>query len=415
MVNRTPIDPKRTIARPTQDEELDILRRIAKLTSSELDLTTVLNDVVDMVAALAEADSVFIYLFNDKRNMLALRASKVPHRKALGKVTLKAGEGITGWVARENTPVAIKKSAYLDPRFKTFDILPEDRYEAFLSVPIVYKGKPIGVLNIQHHAPHNYTESIVSFMVTIAGQVGGIIENARLYEESKQKAHQLDSLVKISSSFTSEKYLDEILNLAVVVTAEMMNSQICSIMLLDDKREQLMIKATHSLSDAYRTRPPLKVKNSLSGEVLASKKPRAVYDVKREANYVLHDLAARENLSSMLLVPMVIKDKSIGLITVYTPEPHEFSDEEINTLQMIANQAAVAIENTKLMEETLKMKEALETKKLIERAQAILMKMNDISADAAYRLIHKKSMDSCRPMKEIAEAILLASEFKVSA
>src|SRR3989338_11661374 len=192
----------------SQAEELKVLRRIAGFTSAELDLSTVLHDVVDMVAHLTQADSVFIYLLSDKKDSLILRASKVPRRRALGKVTLKVGEGITGWVARENTPVSIKKNAYLDPRFKTFDILPEDRYEAFLSVPIVYKGKPIGVINVQHHESCAYSPTLVSLMVIIASQVGGIIENARLYEESKRKAHQFDSLVKISHSITSEKYLD---------------------------------------------------------------------------------------------------------------------------------------------------------------------------------------------------------------
>ena len=79
---------------------------------------------------------------------------------------------------------------------------------------------------------------------------------------------------------------------------------------------------------------------------------------------------------------------------------------------MVANQAAVAVENTKLMEEALKVKEALETRKLIERAKGIIMKMNNLSEDSAYRIIHKKSMDSCRSMKEIAESIILMDEIQ---
>jgi len=112
------------------------------------------------------------------------------------------------------------------------------------------------------------------------------------------------------------------------------------------------------------------------------------------------------------VVPMVVKEKAIGIVNVYTKEPHHFTEEEINVLQMVANQAAVAVENTKLMEETLKAKEALETRKLIERAKGILMKMNNLSEDAAYRLIHKKSMDTCRCMKEIAESIILMAELQ---
>ncbi|HBR14116.1 MAG TPA: histidine kinase [Candidatus Omnitrophica bacterium] len=238
--------------------------------------------------------------------------------------------------------------------------------------------------------------------------------NARLYEETKKKARQFDSLVKVSNSITSEDYLDEILNLIVVVTAEMLNSKICSIMLLEETGEELVIKATQSLSEEYKKKPNLKVNASLSGEVIKTKKPIAIYDVQKEKKYRFRDLAVKENLTSMLSVPMIVKDKAIGIITVYTKSPHLFVQEEINVLQLVANQAAVAVENTKLMEEAIKAKTALETRKVVERAKGILMRMNNLSEDAAYRLIHKKSMDSCKSMKEISESIILVNEFQKS-
>ena len=394
-------------------QELKILRTIVDITSSELDLNWILKEIVKIVTEITKADSVFIYLFDHKKEHLVLMASKIPHEKVLGKINLKAGEGITGWVARENKPVAIKANASHDPRFKSFDVLPEDRYEAFLSVPIVYKANTIGVVNVQHKKPHDYAENTVNLIHTIAKQVGGVIENARLYAETKQKASQFDSLVKVSQSISSEHYLDEILNLIVVVTAEMLNSKICSIMLLDDKGEELVIKATQSLSKEYKTKPNVKVNRSLSGEVIKTKKSLTVYDVRQEERYVYRDLAVKEDLTSMLSVPMIVKEKAIGIINVYTKTPHHFLKEEIDVLQMVANQAAVAVENTKLMEEALKAKEALETRKLIERAKGILMRLNNLSEEAAHRLIHKKSMDSCRSMKEIAESVILMNEMKV--
>ena len=127
------------------DQEIKILRRIVDITSSQLDLVWILQEVVKIVTEMTNADSVFIYLFDDKKENLILRASKVPHRRELGKINLKVGEGITGWVAQEKKPVVIKKNAYKDSRFKSIDVLPEDKYEAFLSVPIVYMGKAIGV------------------------------------------------------------------------------------------------------------------------------------------------------------------------------------------------------------------------------------------------------------------------------
>lgn len=396
----------------SQAGELKILRQIVDITSLDLDLHFVLDEIVKITTPATGADSVFIYLFDEGKKNLVLMASKIPHQKILKKVTLKVGEGITGWVAREHRPVAINANAYRDPRFKNFDVLPEDRYEGFLSVPIIYKGKTIGVINIQHKNPHIYSANTVTLISTIAKQVGGVIEHAKLYEQTRKKAAQFDSLAKVSKSIISENYLDEILDLIVVVSAEMLNSKICSVMLLDEKSGELAIKATQSLSEEYKKKPNIKVNNSLSGNVILSKKPMTVYDVRQEDKYVYRDLAIKENLTSMLSVPMIVKDKAIGIINVYTKTPHIFIQEEIDVLQMIANQAAVAVENTKLMEEAVKAKEALVTRKLIERAKGILMRLNSLSEESAHRLIHKKSMDSCRSMKEISESIILMEEIR---
>ncbi len=409
MATKIPKNKKNSIS---VDQELKILRKIVDITAEDLDLDLILSDIVKIVTEFTNADSVFIYLSDESKEQLVLMASKTPHKRELGKVNLAIGEGITGWVAQENKPVAIGKRAYQDPRFKSFDVLPEDRYEAFLSVPIIYKGKAIGVINVQHKKPHDYQKNSVDLIISIAKQVGGVIEHARLYSETKQKALQFDSLIKVSQSITSEHYLDEILNLIVVVTAEMLNSKICSIMLLDEKGLELVIKATQSLSADYKLKPNLKVEASLMGEVIKARKPVIVFDVRKEQKYFYRDLAIKESLTSMIAVPMIVKEKAIGVIIVYTKIPHTFTQEEVDVLQMVANQAAVAVENTKLMEEAIRAKQALETRKLIERAKGVLMRMNSLSEEAAYRMIHKKSMDSCRSMKDIAESIILMDELR---
>ncbi len=393
-------------------QELRALRSIVEITNSEPDLNLVLGEVVKIVTEFTKADSVFIYLLDNTEKNLVLMASKTPHQKELGSVTLKVGEGITGWVAQESRPVAISKNAYQDKRFKTFDVLPEDRYEAFLSVPIVRNKDTVGVINMQHRRSHEYTDETIGLISLIAKQISGTIDNAKLYDETKKKALQFDSLVKVSHSITSQGYLDEILNLIVVVTAEMLNSKICSIMLLDAKGKELVIKATQSLSEEYIKKPNLRVDDSLSGQVVQIKKPIAIYDVRHETKYKYRDLAVKENLTSMLAVPMIVKDKAIGVVNVYTKDPHEFTKEEIDVLQMVGNQAAVAVENTKLMDEALRAKEALETRKLIERAKGILMRLNNLSEESAYRLINKKSMDTCKSMKEIAESIVLMDDLQ---
>jgi len=116
-----------------------------------LSLDQFLNKIIKLINKIIDVDSCFIYLYQSKK--LTLFASKKPHQNLLGKIILKEGEGITGWVAENKKTVAIKEKAYLDPRFKFFKELPEDRYEAFLSVPIIDKQGLVGVINLQNKKP----------------------------------------------------------------------------------------------------------------------------------------------------------------------------------------------------------------------------------------------------------------------
>jgi signal transduction protein with GAF and PtsI domain len=101
--------------------ELKVLRKVIDITTSELDLDGVLSEIVKTVTNIADADSVFIYLFDADKKHLVLRASKTAHKKEVGHVSLKVGEGLTGWAAKNNKPVVIKENAYEDPRFKAFE------------------------------------------------------------------------------------------------------------------------------------------------------------------------------------------------------------------------------------------------------------------------------------------------------
>jgi len=391
-------------------KQLEILQEVADTISSSLELDEVLNHIVDIASDITGADSCLIYLYDSEKEELVLRASKKPHPKILGKIKLKLGEGITGWVAREKKPVVLSSGAGKDSRFKFFQNLPEDKFEAFLSVPIIAKKEIIGVINIQHKKEHSYSESQVNLLSTIAGYLGSTIENARIYEEARKKAEQLDVLSEISQTIVSNRYLKEILQLIVTMTAQVMNSKICSIMLLDEKKQELVITASQSLSQEYLNKPNLKVGQSISGKVVKEKKPITVLDVTKEPGYMYPEIAKKEGLVSMLSVPMMIKERIIGVINSYTSEEHIFTEEEIEILQAIANQSAVAIESTNLTQQILEAKDALETRKLVERAKGILMKQLNLSEEEAHKRIHRTSMDLRKPMREMAEAIILTAE-----
>ena len=225
------------------------------------------------------------------------------------------------------------------------------------------------------------------------------------------KARQSFALLyEISRAVVSSRYLEEILTLIVGLTAEMIGSNICSLMLLDEKNQELVIKATQSLSEAYRSKPPIKVGESVSGRAVQLRKTITVSDVRKETGYKYPEIARREGLVSLVAVPMRIKDRVIGVLNCYTAEERTFKKEEIQLLQGVANHAALAIENTQLLAEKVAVQEALESRKKVERAKAILMKRCHVKEDEAYRMLQKQSMDKRRSLKEIAEAIILSEE-----
>ena len=395
-----------------KEQELRILHEVAQDISSNLELNELLKRIVEMVMNFITADSCLIYLYDKANDELILTASDIPERKMLGRIKLKMGEGVTGWVAKEKRPVALSREAYKDQRFKAFTALKEDKYEAFLSIPILSKDEIIGVMNIRNRQERHYPETQIDLLFTINRYLGSAIQNAIIYEEVVKKAKQLDLLTEVSRTIVSDYYLKEILQLIVTMTAQVMDSKICSIMLLDEKREELVIAATQSLSQEYVNKSNLKVGQSISGKVVLKKAPIIVLDVTEEPGYMYPEIAKKEGIVSLLSVPMMIKDRVIGVINSYTKSEHIFKKEEIDILQTIANQAAVAIENTHLSQEIFAAKEALESRKLVERAKGILMRELGVSEDEAYKKIHKKSMDMRKNMREIAEAIILTSDIK---
>ncbi|MBP7088459.1 MAG: GAF and ANTAR domain-containing protein [Candidatus Omnitrophica bacterium] len=228
----------------------------------------------------------------------------------------------------------------------------------------------------------------------------------------KTFTEHIKALSKISKAITSDLYLDDVLSLIVTVTAEVLGSNICSLMLIDEKTNTLVVRATQSISEEYNKKLPLKVGEGIAGKVVQENKPLAVRDVTKDKGYKHKDIAKKEGLKSLLCVPLSVKGKVIGAINCYTAKLYDFSSEDIETLTTIANQAAVAIENTELLVRTRVIKDELETRKRIERAKGILMREEGLTEEQAYLKIRKYSMDNRKTMREVAEALILAVDMK---
>lgn len=170
---------------------LEFLHSISARLSAADPLHEVLEQIVGFLNEVVGADSCFIYVLEGKD--LVLRASKNPHPKSIGSLRIAMGDGITGWVAQNRQAVAITENATLDRRFRQFRHLPEDRFEAFLSVPILAGGRLIGVLNLQHRDRHAHSRQEVKLVATIGHLVGAEIERVRLDAEVSKLAGQLET------------------------------------------------------------------------------------------------------------------------------------------------------------------------------------------------------------------------------
>lgn len=169
-----------------EDRDIRFLHELGERIAAADPLHTVLALAVDFVSAVVRCDSCFIYVAED--NELILRASKNPHTDVVDRLKLRLGQGITGWVAEHRKPVAIAHDAMLDPRFRAFNELPEDRYEAFLSVPMLCRDKLAGVINVQHRKSHTHTVREIQLVSTVGFLVGPEIEMARLEAENARLA-----------------------------------------------------------------------------------------------------------------------------------------------------------------------------------------------------------------------------------
>jgi uroporphyrinogen-III synthase len=175
----------------SNSNEIEFLLKMANSMASADPLHAVLAQIVEFAATVVSCDSVFLYGLEDDE--LILRASKNAHPDVIDRLKLRLGQGITGWVAEHGKPVAVALNASRDPRFQLFKDLPEDRFEAFLSVPVLCRGRIVGVINLQNREPHEYTDREINLISTIGFLVGAEIEMARLETENLHLSEKLET------------------------------------------------------------------------------------------------------------------------------------------------------------------------------------------------------------------------------
>ncbi|MCX8093475.1 MAG: GAF domain-containing protein [Candidatus Goldbacteria bacterium] len=399
-VRRNTIKIKRNT---TRREKKEILPQIVSLITSGTSVTDILVNSSELIIKNFKSLFYIVYILEENKLKCLIKRTMDENNFFPQQIILNTNE--------KNELLKLKNPVMNSE--KNFSFISEKlniNHNIFcIIVPIINIGEFIGIILIgRENKQYDLKDRNIIF--SISSLLAPSFSNTRQIYKKEEIKKQIEALMNISKSIVENSNLTDILKTIVNVVAEVMDYKICSVMLFDEEKQELIIKATQSLSEEYRTKPNLKIGQSLSGKAIKEKRPISAIDVLKEPSYKYPEIARREGLKSMLAVPMIFKSKTIGVINVYTTNEHIFSEDEIKMLSSVANLAAVAIANAQLEEETVKAKDALETRKLIERAKGILMKINNMSEEEAYTTMRKKAMDLCKPLKEIAEAIILSME-----
>ena len=227
----------------------------------------------------------------------------------------------------------------------------------------------------------------------------------------------IKGLMDISRAITSELFIEDILKLIVLVTAKVTGVDICSLWLVEEAKDPsqkvIRLAATQAMDPDYVKDRTLVMGEGVVGVVAESNSALILEDVLQDPRFKEKDMARKLELVSMASVPMTIGgEEVIGVLNCFTCHYHAFSETEINLVRAVANQASLAIHNARLMVRTKVIEQELATRKTIEKAKEIVMARKGLTGDKAFRWIQKKSMDTRKTMKEVAEAVILSEDFK---
>ena len=334
-------------------ERLNLLYQVSNVIHSTLEPQEALQLIVNEAVRLVRASSGSVILINPTSGLLEIHASKgLP--PGASQLQLRMGEGITGWVARTGKPARVG------------DVTQDARYVAArrgvrseLAVPLEVNGETRGVLNVDSKCANAFSADDQELLQELALQAAKVIRNTWLYEQLRLKARLFESLASVSRTINSTLNMDEALRAITREACVLMQARMCSLMMLDESREWLDLRASHGAGETYLIKPRLCVAESLLGVVVRRKKPLQVENVQTSGRYQNVEMARREGLISLLSVPLLFAGQATGTLNIYTGRPYNFSNEEIRILSALAELSAIAIEKARLYERIVDVEEQL--------------------------------------------------------
>ncbi|MEI8063215.1 MAG: GAF domain-containing protein, partial [Verrucomicrobiota bacterium] len=331
----------------------EVLARVSGVINSSLDPKRVLDLVLSEAVAAMAATSGSIVLIDPHTQLLEIETATGLNKDAQ-QLKLAIGRGVTGWVAKTSQPLRVP-DVTADARYVS--VRKDVRSE--LAVPLVIEGQLIGVLNVDSTRKNAFSTEDEELLVALGNHAAQVIHNSWLHKAVAHNLQRLEALFQVAQSIISSLNLEDILQRVTANACRLMDSKVCSLMLLNTERDRLVLRACHGASADYLTKPPLPVNDSLIGSVISRRKPVQIYNVQDHDTYRHIELARQDGLVSLLSVPMVVGKTVIGALSVYSSTPYRYSTQDINILAALGNLAAIAIANAQLHEKVVQAEEQL--------------------------------------------------------
>jgi GAF domain-containing protein len=329
------------------------LADVGQVINSSLEPQQVLDLALDEALRVMRATSGSVVLINPHSQLLEIEVAIGLSEKARA-LKLAIGKGVTGWVAKNGRPLRVN-DVKVDPRY----VAVRRGVRSELAVPLIVQDQLIGVLNVDSIRPNAFSADDEELLVALANHAAQVIHNSWLYAAVAAKARQLEALLGGAQSIIASLDVQEILQRVTRDASRLMDSKVCSLMLLNPSGDRLEIRACHGAGPGYTKRPPLSVADSLVGVVVRRRKPIQIHNVQEHDHYRYTELARQEGLVSLLSVPMICDGRAIGALNVYSGESYRYSNQDIEILSGLANLAALAIENARLHRKVVEVEESL--------------------------------------------------------
>jgi sigma-B regulation protein RsbU (phosphoserine phosphatase) len=359
-VSRTP----GAVRAPTDTELLSTLAELGREVTAVLDLDELLAKIPQLIARLTRFSAFSVYLLDEKRQELRIGYAVGYPDDAADTIRLRVGQGVVGAAVEEGRPILVNDIRQ-EPRY----VGPLRNMLSQLAVPLRRKGKVIGALNLLDQAEGAFTAQDEKLLRQFAAHVAVAIENARLFESERQYVETLETLAEIGREMSSILHLDELLRRIALLTKRLISYRTLGILLLNESTQTLEMKFAVSYGKGNDKRH-MKLGEGLVGWAALHKEPVLVSDVSVDPRYV--NLV--EDVRSELVIPMLIKDRCIGVFDLESPELDAFTKEHKELLTLLASQAAVAIDNARLYEEVRRNEERIEKElRFAQRVQVALL------------------------------------------